>query len=135
MMRRTLMPLALCVALLLVAMPVQAGKASGVEILDLIDPYIDFKIDNTEGGIITIEYYVEVTDGLAVNVYFVDQDGYDDFIDPQEANFTYYVSYSVQDTKDAKKDWTWNEAGDFYVIIEYGGDTDTESSEVIYTVI
>ncbi len=132
-MRRTLIPLAICVGLLLMAVPVQAGEASGVEILNWLE-YIDIKIDNTEGGDLNIAYDVEVANGSAVNVYFVDEQGYDDYVDPLVANFTYYVSYSDLNTKDTDKDWTWSEEGNFYVIIENAGLTSMDTSEVRYEV-
>ena len=133
MMRRTLIPLALCVALLLLAVPVQAGEASGEETLDWLD-YIDVTIDNTDGDSLSIAYDVEVTEGVAVNVYFVDQEGYDDYVDPLVVNFSYYVSYSVLNTKDAEKDWTWNDEGNFYVIIENAGVSSMDTSTVKYEV-
>ncbi|NOQ53024.1 MAG: hypothetical protein GQ558_00295 [Thermoplasmata archaeon] len=131
--RRTLIPLALCVAMLLVAVPVQAGEASGEETLDWLD-YIDVTIDNNDGDSLSITYDVEVTEGVAVNVYFVDQQGYDDYVDPLIANFSYFVSYSVLNTKDAEQDWTWNDKGDFYVIIENAGDSSVNTSTVKYKV-
>ncbi len=131
-MRRTLIPLALCVALLLVAVPVQAGEASGEETLDLIDYHIDIEIDNTDGDSLSSAYDVEVTEGVAVNVYFVDQQGYEDYI--ALINFSYFVSYSVLNTKDADKEWTWNDEGIFYVIIDTTALSSTDNSTVKYKV-
>lgn len=133
MMRRTLIPLALCVALLLMAVPVQAKEDSGEETLIWLG-FIDVKIDNTDGGSLVIKYDVEVTEGVAVNVYFVNQQGYDDFVDILVVNFTYYVSYSVLNTKDAEKEWTWSNEGTFYVIIENAGDSSMDTTTVNYKV-
>lgn len=117
-MRRTLYLATVLIALLLVAVPVQAGEESGEKTLSWLD-HLAVEINNTDGDQLRISYDVEVTEGVNVNIYFMDEEGYDDFVSFQ--NFSYYELYSVKDTDDAEKEWTWTKEGTFYVVIENAG--------------
>ena len=117
-MRRTLYLAAALIALLLVAVPVQAGEESGEKTLGWLDHFA-VEINNTDGDRLRISYDVEVTDGVNVNIYFMDEEGYDDFVAFQ--NFSYFELYSVKDTDGAEKEWTWTKEGTFYVVIENAG--------------
>ena len=117
-MRRTLILAAVLLALLLVAVPVQAEEESGQETIYWLEHHA-VEIDNTDGKQMKISYDVQVTSGVNVNIYFMDEDGYDDFTSFQ--NFTYFQSQSRKDTDGANVEWTWNKEGTFYVVIENAG--------------
>jgi hypothetical protein len=130
-MRRTLYPVVALIALLLLAMPVQAGEDSGEKTLMWLEHHA-VEIDNSGNDQLRISYDVQVTDGVNVNIYFMDEGNYDKFTDFE--NFSYYQSYSIKDTDGAEKEWTWSKGGTFYVVIENAGWQSLDTSTVEYDV-
>lgn len=114
----------LMAAIVLLASVAMAGEEEGTETLEMGD-YVTVHIDNTEGSTLDILYDVEVEEGVNVNVYFMDADGFADF----EASLAlkYFKEYSKTDTGDTKKDFIWANKGDYYVVI------DSTASEVNVT--
>ncbi len=131
-MRRTrLIATMLMAAIVLLASSAMAGEKEGAETLEMED-YVTVHIDNTDGTTLDILYDVEVQDGVKVNVYFMDADGFSDF----EAflPFEYFKEYSVTDTKDIQKDFIWTNKGDFYVVIDSTASDINETTTVEYKV-
>jgi hypothetical protein len=118
---------------LLVAGAVLAEKEQGIEVIDG-DSVIMVEIDNTEGGPnINIEYDIRVRNGTRVNVWFLDEDEFGNYA--QGLDFYYYVVWSQESTRNVQKDWTWDERGVFYVVIDAMGLAgENETSEVQYRV-
>lgn len=112
---RTLVSLFVLIALLLTSVPALGGKEVGTETLAINDS-IDFHIDASDGGPTDIAYEVVVTDGPEIDVFFMDAECYESFLvgDP----FEYYIDMSVLGTQDAKKEWTWSQEGEFYIVID-----------------
>ena len=121
----------LMAAIVLLANVAMAGEEEGTETLEMSD-YVSVHIDNTEGDTLDISYEVEVEDGVNVNVYFMDSDGFADF----EAflDFKYFKEYSKTDTGDKKKHFIWANEGDFYVVIDSTADNITKTTTVKYKV-
>jgi len=101
------------VSALLVASPALAEKKKGTETLEW-DDYVAVKmeLDGTQ----TISYDVTVTGGVNVNVWFLEQSQYDDYV--QTGEFGYYVLFSTQDTRSASTDFAWTDSGNHYIVID-----------------
>ncbi len=132
-MDRNIVPLLVLAGVLLVAGAALAEKEQGIEIIDG-DSVIMVEIDNTDGGPnINIEYDIRVRNGTRVNVWFLDEDEFGNYA--QGLDFYYYVVWSQESTRSVQKDWTWDERGVFYVVIDAMGLAgENETSEVQYRV-
>ena len=75
-------------------------------------------IDNTGWEDLWLEYQVSVHDGPAVNVWFTGEEGYTEFYDPHETSFSYYPEHSVEETSHVEKDFSWDNEGIFYLIVD-----------------
>lgn len=132
-MKRIIFTLLMLAGVLLVAGAALAEKDQGIEIIDG-DSVIVVEIDNTEGGPnINIEYDIRVVNGTRVNVWFLDEDEFGNYALGND--FYYYVVWSKESTRSVQKDWTWDERGVFYVVIDAMGLAgENETSEVRYRV-
>lgn len=124
----TLALVALCAA------PAQAfeGTATGTLTLSWGD-HLDIHVDFDEGTSIDVTYEVTVLDGPAVNVYFVDSEAHEDYLDPAATGFTYFRAWSSLGTTHAREEFTIDTRGDYYVIIENKA-ASLENATVDYTV-
>jgi len=121
----------LMAAVVLLASVAMAGEEKGTKTLEM-DDYVSVHIDNTDRTTLDILYEVEVEDGVNVNVYLMDSDGFADF--EAGLDFKYFKEYSKTDTGDTKKDFIWADEGDFYVVIDSTADNITETTTVKYNV-
>lgn len=129
--RRTVAAIAVLLgALLLMASPVGAGSKKDSLTLEWPDT-VDVAIENGDGETLKISYKVEVAGGAPVSVYFLDQEGYDDF--KADLQFDAYSMYSNEGTKGASEEWVWDRKGDFYVVIATEG-LDANASRLTYSV-
>jgi hypothetical protein len=94
--------------------------------------YLSFVIENEDGQTLEISYDVRVTAGVNVDVYFMDDEGYDDFV--ANRTFKFYKEYSVIDTGHAKNEWVWAKEGTFHLVIGNPGPAPGDVSTVDYTV-
>jgi hypothetical protein len=109
--------LGVLIAGLLLASPVLAVTEVGTEDLEEGD-VLEFRIDNTAGETLWIEYDIRVLSGSAVDILFVPQEGHIEFFDPDATEFTYYPDLSVEDSRHSERSWSWEESGYFYLIID-----------------
>ena len=74
------------------------------------------ELENT-GASMDVTYDVTVTEGGAILVFVMDEPNYKKFME-DDPNAQYYIDFSVEaGTKNAKKEFTWEESGKFYIII------------------
>lgn len=129
--RSRLIATVLVAAIVLLASGAMAGEEEGTETLEMGD-YVSVHIGNSDGTTLDILYDVEVQDGVKVNVYFMDADGFSDF--QASLSFEYFEEYSVTDTLDIQKDFIWTNEGDFYVVIDSTASDVNETTTVEYKV-
>ena len=122
----------LILAILLLAVPAQAEKSEGTETLEWGD-HIDIRIDFDAGDIHKIKYEVKVIEGAPVNIFFLTSTGYNQYTSPLAWEFSYYVNESSLNTKNVEKDFTWDDQGTYYIVIENTHYT-LRNSTVEYTV-
>lgn len=91
-----------------------------------------FQIDNRDGKTFTISYEVEVLEGVPISVYFMDQEGHDNFTAGEQ--FDAYTKYSAEDTRSFKESFQWEKTGYFYIVITNIGPESTDNSTVSYKV-
>jgi hypothetical protein len=95
--------------------------------------HLDVHVDFDEGTSIDIAYEVTVTEGPPVNVYFVDSDGREDYLDPAATGFSCFKAWSSTGTTHAREEFTIDTHGDYYVIIENTA-ASLDNATVEYTV-
>lgn len=121
--------------LLLVAGPTGAGREDDTKVIEEGD-HVDILIDNPGDGDLDVRYYVVVSDGPSIDVFWLNEEEYYNYID--EGPFEYYQEYSVLDTKNVDKSFVWDEKGKFYLVIDnthVGTEPpDNESATVRYVV-
>lgn len=132
-MRRWVPYVLLMLVLLLLPGAAMAGDEEGTRTLEWLE-HVDVEIDNSDGKVLTIEYDVSVTAGVPVNVFFMGEEQYDDYVDPLVFNTTYYSAHSKLNTRDAQKRFTWSEEGVFHLVIENTGYSSMDTTTVEYTV-
>ena len=107
--------LALAMVLVLVlAGASNAKKEEGTETVEVGD-HIAIEIENSGDEDIDVRYFVVVTEGPAIDVFFMDEESYAEYVD--EGDFDYYPEYSVLDSSFVDKTFLWDEKGDFDVVI------------------
>ncbi len=108
--------LALAMVLVLVlAGAANATKEEGNETLEVGD-HIAIEVENSGDGDIDVRYFVAVTEGPAIDIFFMDEESYTAYVN--EADFDYFVEYSTLDTTFVDKTFVWDELGVFYVVID-----------------
>jgi hypothetical protein len=129
-MRRRITALLALAAVTTLAACAQANGDEGTRVLGHED-YHGVMIENTDGGPIDIHYEVTVDSGPAVSVFFMDDADYADV--QNGSGFEYYIVYSVEDTRHARREWTWSEEGVFYVVV-INLDGSLENATVTYSI-
>lgn len=125
----------LVILFLMASSPVQAFEEGGTVVLESGDA-LAFEIDNTEGEDLWIEYEVFVLQGPPVNVWFVDQEGHDDFFDREVGTFSYYPAHTQKETTYANESFSWDNSDVFYVIIDnVNNDAIGQNATVEYTIV
>ena len=108
--------LALAMVLVLVlAGAANAKKEEGNETIEVGD-HISIEIENSGDGDIDVRYFIAVTDGPAIDVFFMDEESYTNYVN--EEDFDYFVEYSTLETTYVDKTFVWDELGVFYVVID-----------------
>jgi hypothetical protein len=116
-MRRSILLALALLGVVLLAGTVSAGKEKGTdEVLEWGD-FIGIRIDTMERST-EVEYDVTVTEGARVSVYYVPEEGWEEYNDVESMTFKYVPTWSVQDTRSARKSFTETDGGAWYVIIE-----------------
>ncbi len=111
-------------ALAIVALVVAAGFASadvtewkGTETLVLGD-YFAISIENPDGEVLLIAYDIKVDSGPAIDIFVLDDEGYEDYTSGNPDGFNYYSDLSRLDTKEAKVVFPWSEEGTVHIVID-----------------
>lgn len=111
-------------ALALVALVVAAGFASagvtewkGTETLVLGD-YFAISIENPDGDVLLIAYDIKVDSGSAIDIFVLDDEGYEDYTSHNPDGFKYYRDLSRLDTKGAKVVFPWSDEGTVHIVID-----------------
>ena len=112
-------PLAL-LALLVVSSLLVAGSAvgereEGDDVL-VAGEHLALSIELEEGEEIEVRIFVAVTDGPKIDVFWMSAEGYDDYRYDQD--FNHYVDYSVVNTRNVDKTFTWDGEGTYFVVID-----------------
>lgn len=129
-MRRTILLALALLSVLLLAGTTSAGKEKGTDEVLSWGDFIGIRIDTMERST-EVEYDVTVTEGARVSVYYVPEEGWDEYNDDESLTFKYVPTWSVLDTRSAKKSFTETDGGAWYVIIE---NTDMEAPGLNSTV-
>ncbi len=125
---------ALVLLCLMASGPALALEEGGTAVVRAGDA-LAFEINNTEGDDLWIEYEVEVLEGPPVNVWFVDQEGHDEFFDREVGTFSYYPAHTRKESTFANHSFSWDNADVFYVIIDnIGNDASGQNATVEYTI-
>jgi len=107
-------------ALVMVLVLVLAGTAiakreEGTKTVEMGD-HIAIEIENSGDGDLEVRLFVVVTDGPAIDVFFMDETMYGNYSD--ETEFDYFINYSILETTSVDKTFVWDELGIFYVVID-----------------
>lgn len=119
--------------LTIVAGSVQAGEDSGTETLEFLE-HVAVEIDATDDTSTRMTWDIKVTDGVPVNVFFMPEEGYDDYVDPLKWEFSYYPAHSKNNTDSFKKTVVLNDDIVYYLVIENTGYSSMDTSTVVYDV-
>jgi hypothetical protein len=120
-------------ALVLLPGATSAGEIKDTETLEWGDS-VDVHIDNTDGKALEIRYEVSVTEGVPIDVYFVDEEDLQAFKDPEGSNLSYYKVHSTVGVREVVKEFDWDRKGEFYVVIFNPGPTTSDNATVEYEV-
>ena len=112
--RAWVMALAMVLVLVL-AGATTANKEEGTETVEVGD-HIAIEIENSYDGDLEVRIFIVVTDGLAIDVFFMDETMYRKY--SEETEFDYFINYSVLDTTSVDKTFVWDELGIFYLVID-----------------
>ncbi len=120
--------------ILLVAGPTGAGREDDTKVIEAGD-HMDILIDNSGDDDLDVRYFVVVSEGPAIDVFWLNEVEYDKYVG--EEPFEYYQEYSVLNTKNVDKSFLWDENGKFYLVIDntdQGTQPGNESATVRYVV-
>jgi hypothetical protein len=110
----TLMAL-LCVASLLLAGNVAGERKEGDDVL-VAGEHLAFSIEVGEGEEVEVRIFVAVTDGPKIDVFWMSEEGYDDY--QYDQDFNHYVDYSVISTRNVDTTFTWDDEGTYFAVID-----------------
>lgn len=105
----------LLVAFVVLAGSATAGREEGDEIL-VRDEHIAIQIVLEEGEEIEVRIFVAVTDGPEIDVFFMTEEAYDDYL--TEDDFDHFADYSVIATKNVDTRFDWDGDGTYFVVID-----------------
>jgi hypothetical protein len=74
-------------------------------------------VENPGDGDIDVRYFVVVTEGPPVDVFFMNEEAYDDYENAEE--FSYYSDYSVLNSSKVDEAFVWDGEGDYFVVIDF----------------
>jgi hypothetical protein len=128
-----------CITLLLLALAVifatgvaSAGERSGTEVLEFYE-YIDIGIDVDKTPMrLTVD--VTVTEGVPVNVFFMDDEGFDEYVATAGHDFTYDKANSKNNTDGFHRQFTVRDEGVHHLVIENKLYSSMDTSTVEYEV-
>ncbi len=111
-------------ALAMVALVMAAGLASadvtewkGTETLVLGDHFA-ISIENPDGEVLLIAYDIKVDSGPAIDIFVLDDEGYEDYTSRDPDGFKYYRDLSRLDTEEAKVVFPWSDEGTVHIVID-----------------
>jgi hypothetical protein len=110
-----------------------AEKETGTRTLQSLD-HVDIEMDNSEAYSMRVTIDVRVIDGVNVNVYFMDDEGYAQYLASSGFDFEYFEDHSKKDTKRYEEQFVTNEEGVFHVVIDNSLYSSFEMSTVKYDV-
>ncbi len=103
------------VLVLVLAGATGAMKEEGTETVEVGD-HIAIEIENSGDGDLEVRIFIVVTDGPAIDVFFMDETMFGNY--SEETQFDYYINYSILETTSLDKTFVWDELGIFYVVID-----------------
>ncbi|MCK4971336.1 MAG: hypothetical protein KAS77_12430 [Thermoplasmata archaeon] len=111
-------------ALAMVALVMAAGLASadvtewkGTETLVLGDHFA-ISIENPDGEVLLIAYDIKVDSGPGIDIFVLDDEGFEDYTSHSPDGFKYYRDLSRLDTKGAKVVFPWSDEGSVHIVID-----------------
>jgi hypothetical protein len=111
-------------ALAIVALVIAAGLASaevtewkGTETLVLGD-YLAISIENSDGDVLLIAYDIKVDSGPSIDIFVLDDDGYEDYTSRNPDGFKYYKDLSRLNTNEAKVAFPWSDEDTVHIVID-----------------
>ncbi len=117
----------------LLAPPALAGESSGTRTIAVDDPLV-VEILFYDGISISIFYDVSVLSGPPINVLFLDESDYTEYISPEYDEFSYYSAHSHLNTDSAYDSFTWSDEGTYYIVVEHGPNLLDDASLVEFDV-
>jgi hypothetical protein len=115
MVRRAWIPVLAVVLLLVLAGAANAKKEEGTKTVEAGD-HIAIEIEKSGDEDLDVRYFIAVTAGPAIDVFFMDEESYADYLN--ETDFDYYPEYSTLDVTNVDKAFVWDELGVYYVVID-----------------
>ncbi|NIS19369.1 MAG: hypothetical protein GWN18_05190 [Thermoplasmata archaeon] len=105
----------LVVASLLVAGTAAGERKEGDDVL-VAGEHKAIEIVLEEGEEVEVRVFVAVTDGPKIDVFWMSEEGYDDY--QFDEDFNHYVDYSVVGSKNVDKTFLWDGEGTYFVVID-----------------
>ncbi len=105
----------LVVASLLVAGTTAGERKEGDDVL-VAGEHKAIEIVLEEGEEVEVRIFVAVTDGPLIDVFWMSEEGYDDY--RFDEDFNHYVDYSVVASRNVDKTFLWDGEGKYYVVID-----------------
>ncbi len=119
------------VAVLLIPGAALAGKEEGTKTLE-VGEHAYLEMENVDGSFLRVRYTVEVVDGANVNVYFMDEDAFEDY--EAGRDFDYFEVYSEKDTDAYEARFVVDKEGKYYLVAETTATAANETSDVEFDI-
>ena len=130
---RVLLVAACVLSVALLAMPPVAATVDEDEVRLAPGHSVEVRIDHNSSLVGLVVYWVEVRFGPPVNVWFVPEEGWEEFHDPAETSFRYYPDASVANTTEVIDfNLELEETGVYYLIIEHPDSIGGEDESFVY---
>ena len=107
---------AVVVVLAVVALLLATGPAGAGTVVVAVGDHLDIALDINGSGDYDVRYFVAVSDGPAIDVFMMNQDFYDAYL--EEESFDYFVDYSTLDTRSVDRTFVWDDKGTFHIVID-----------------
>jgi hypothetical protein len=101
--------------LLLVAGATGAWREDDTRVIEAGD-HVDILVENPGSGDMDVRYYVVVSEGPAIDVFWLDEDNHAKYVG--EEAFEHYQDYSTIETTNVDKSFVWDENGRFYLVLD-----------------
>jgi len=105
----------LLVAFVVLAGSAIAGREEGDKVL-VREEHIAIQIDLEGGEEIEVRIFVAVTDGPKIDVFFMTDEAYEDYL--TEEDFDHFADYSIIATKNVDTRFDWDGDGTYFVVID-----------------